>query len=91
MMSNKYRLMIYFAHSTLVFYAKSIISNDKMSTGDFMAANQDVITRVANEAKSVMKYELSYNQIACACTAYQQAKYFPQSIQDTKPYQPETP
>jgi len=47
-MSDNYKLMIYFAHSTLVMYSKTIISHDKMSAGDFMEQNKDVVKRVFN-------------------------------------------
>ncbi len=40
-MDKKYRLMIYFAHSTLVMYSKDIVSHDKMSVGEFMEQNKE--------------------------------------------------
>ena len=47
--SMTYRLMIYFAHSTLVIYSKTIVSTDKMTVYEFMEENKDVIKRVFDE------------------------------------------
>ena len=41
--------MIYFAHSTLVIYSKTIVSTDKMTVYEFMEENKDVIKRVFDE------------------------------------------
>jgi hypothetical protein len=85
-MTKKYRLMIYFAHSTLVMYSKDIVSHDKMSVGEFMEQNKDITKRVFDEGLSIMEYELSHNQISKACLVYLQSKYFPSSVKDTKVY-----
>lgn len=74
--------MIYFAHSTLVMYSKTIKSHDKMSVGEFMEQNKDEIKRVFDEGISIMEYELSHNQMQKACLVYLQAKYFPSSINE---------
>lgn len=86
-MSKKYRLMIYFVHSTLVMYSDSIVSHSKMTVGEFMESNADTTQRVFEEGLSVMQYELSFNQICKGCLVYLQAKYFPQSVKNTKCYQ----
>jgi len=85
-MTKKYRLMIYFAHSTLVMYSKDIISHNKMSAGEFIEQNKDITKRVFDEGISIMEYELSHNQMAKACLVYLQSKYFPSSVKDTEVY-----
>ena len=79
--------MIYFAHSTLVMYSKTIISNDKMSVGKFMTQNKDIVKRVFDEGLSIMEYELSINQMEKACLVYLQSKHFPSSVKETEVYQ----
>jgi hypothetical protein len=86
--SEKYRLMIYFAHSTMVIYAKTIISNDKMKVQEFMKLNNDVIKRVVAEGLTIMKYELSNNQLEAASAVYLQSKYFPSSVLECEAYIP---
>ena len=81
--------MIYFAHSTLVIYSETILSNDKMSVAVFMEQNKDVIKRVFDEGLSIMNYELSNYQMQKACLVYLQAKYFPSSINKVGIYQTE--
>ena len=87
-LSPKYRLMIYFAHSTMVIYSKTIISNEKMSVGEFMEQNKDVIKRVFDEGLTIMEYELSHEQMSRASLVYLQAKHFPSSILETEAYVP---
>ena len=86
-MSIKYRLMIYFAHSTMVMYSKDIESHKTMSVGEFRDANKDLMTRVFDEGLSIMNYELSCNQIARAVLVYLQSKYFPSSVHECEVYQ----
>ena len=74
--------MIYFAHSTLVMYSKTIISHEKMTVGEFMKQNKDVTKRVFDEGLSIMEYELSHNQMCKACLVYMQSKYFPSSVKE---------
>ena len=74
--------MIYFAHSTLVMYSKTIISHKKMKIWEFMEQNKDVTKRVFDEGLSIMEYELSSNQMQKACLVYLQSKYFPSSINE---------
>lgn len=83
---QKYRLMIYFAHSTLVIYSKDIISHFNMSVNEFREQNKDIINRVFDEGLSIMEYELSYHQISTACLVYLQSKYYPSSVKETKVY-----
>ena len=86
-MSDKYKLMIYFAHSTLVMYSKTIVSHDKMTVNEFREANKDVIQRVFDEGLSIMNYELSHEQLSRACHVYLQSKYHPSSVYETEVYQ----
>lgn len=87
-MTDKYRLMIYFAHSTLVIYSKTITSHDKMSVGVFMKENEDEVKRVFDEGLSIMNYELSHHQLEAACLVYLQSKHFPSSIKEVDVYNP---
>ncbi len=84
--SAKYRLMIYFAHSTMVMYAKTIVSHEKMSVGEFMEQNKDVVKRVFDEGLSIMEYELSHHQLERASLVYLQSKYFPSSVYEKDVY-----
>jgi hypothetical protein len=86
--SNKYKLMIYFAHSTMVMYAKTIVSHDKMTPHDFMEQNKDVIQRVFDEGLSIMEYELSHNQLLIASYTYLNSKYHPSSVYETEIFVP---
>ncbi len=72
-----YRLMIYFAHSTMVMYEKTITSNSTMTLNEFRASNEDVVERVFKEGLSIMNYELSYNQMQKAIQVYLTSKYNP--------------
>lgn len=87
-LSNLYRLMIYFAHSTMVMYAADIVCHDKMSVAEFREQNKDLCQRVFDEGLSIMNYELSYEQVSRACQVYLQTKYFPQSVKNSKVYTP---
>lgn len=82
-----YRLMIYFAHSTMNMYAKTIISNETMTVSEFMEQNKDVVKRVFDEGLSIMQYELSHNQMAKASLVYLQSKYYPTSVYEKPVYQ----
>jgi hypothetical protein len=86
--SIKYRLMIYFAHSTMVMYSKTIVSHDKMTTSEFMEQNKDVIKRVFDEGLSIMEYELSHHQMERASLVYLQSKHFPSSVYERGVYCP---
>jgi len=88
--SRMYKLMIYFAHSTMVMYSKEIISNEKMFTTEFMEVNKQIIKRVFDEGLSIMEYELSHNQMVIASLVYLQSKYFPQSVSETEAYVPKS-
>lgn len=57
-----------------------------MTIEEFIRENNDVLTRVCDEALSIMNYELSYNQIKSASIVYLQTKYHPSSIYDTEIY-----
>lgn len=87
-MTNKYKLMMYFAHSTMVMYSKTIESHEKMSVGELMDKNPEVMKRVFDEGLSIMNYELSHNQIQKAALVYLQSKHFPSSVFETEVYQP---
>ena len=86
-MSEKYRLMIYFAHSTLVMYSATIVSSKEMNVGEFMEQNKDVIKRVVQEGLNIFNYDLSYNQIGTASYTYLNSKYYPQSVKNTDAYE----
>lgn len=86
--SRMYKLMIYFAHSTMAMYSKEIVSNDKMFVSEFMESNKDLLQRVFDEGISIMNYKLSHNQMAVASFVYLLSKYFPESVSDTTAYIP---
>lgn len=78
--------MIYFAHSTLVMYSKTIVSHEKMTARDFADANKDVVKRVFDEGLSIMNYELSHEQLMKACLVYLQSNHFPSSVYEKGVY-----
>lgn len=86
--SERYKLMIYFAHSTLVFYSKSILCEAPMSVVDFKEKHPEVIQRVFDEALSTFNYELSFEQMNKAVAAYITSKLNPQAVEDTLIYSP---
>ena len=70
-MSEKYRLMVYFAVATLHFYRTDIAPvRGSQTVGEFMERNRGVIQRVCDEALSLFNYELSTEQIGRAVSAY---------------------
>jgi hypothetical protein len=84
-MSKQYRLMIYFAVATFLFYSKNIVSHSRMTVGEFREKNPDVVTRVFEEGKS-FGYELSWEQMSRAIAAFIIGKYDPKSVADTEVY-----
>jgi hypothetical protein len=84
--STKYRLMIYFAHSTMVLYGKTLVSHEQMNPEEFYNANKKVMQRVFDEAINIMAYELSHNQMMKACYFYLSSKYYPQSVDETETF-----
>lgn len=86
-LSDKYRLMIYFAHSTLVMYSKDIAIHKTMSVQEFKEVNKAVCLRVHEEALNIFNYELSNQQMSTAVQVYMNSYYYPQSVKDTKAYQ----
>ena len=84
--SEKYRLMIYFAHSTMVMYSKDIKCDEKMSLEEFINLNPDLIKRISDESISIFEYELSYNQILAAIHVFLNSKYKPSSVSETEVY-----
>lgn len=85
-MTEKYRLMIYFAHTTLCIYSKTIKCEREMSFAEFRKANHEVIERVYQEAITIFNYELSYNQMQAAINVYFQTKFKPISVEETEVY-----
>lgn len=88
-LSENYRLMIYFAHSTMVMYSGSIVDNKKMNVADFRKQNELVCKRVFDEGLSIFNYELSDEQMNRASYVYLSSKYRPQSVENSKPYKHE--
>lgn len=81
-----YRLMIYFAHSTMAMYEKDMRSAKVMSPQRLYDWNKDIMQRVFEEGLNIMDYELSNEQMMKACYVYLMARYYPQSVVDSKPY-----
>ena len=73
--SRLYRLMIYFAHSTLVMYEKDLKSDSEMTVEQFRDKNEHIIQTVFKEGLKYMNYELSINQMDIACVIYLKCKY----------------
>ena len=72
-MSEKYRLMVYFALATLYIYRKDIFPVNKINEKGinlFREKNRTVLKRVCDEAKNLFGYELSSGQIERAIAAY---------------------
>lgn len=86
-MSERYRLMIYFAHSTMMIYDKGIIIREDMSIDEFRTANPELIKRVFDEGLSIFNYELSMEQMDKAIKVYSICKYRPNSVHETEAYQ----
>ena len=82
--SRLYRLMIYFAHSTMIMYEKTIVSKKDMTIEGFYNQNEDVMDRVFQEGLNIMNYEISYNQMMKACQVYLISKYSPKSVHETE-------
>lgn len=88
-LSETYRLMIYFAHSTLCIYQKTIVCEQSMSINDFRNRNEAVVKRVFDEAKSIFAYELSYEQMSRAINVYMITRFRPAAVEDTEIFQVE--
>lgn len=86
-LSETYRLMIYFAHSTMTIYSKTIKCEQSMSVNDFRNANEKVVKRVFDECKSIFNYELSYEQMSRAILVYFACKFRPQSVDEAEVFQ----
>jgi hypothetical protein len=82
--SRLYRLMIYFAVATFLFYEKSIAIHRKMTVYEFREKNKSATKRVFDEGLSIMNYELSWSQVNTAILAYMQAKFYPKSTRSKK-------
>lgn len=89
--TSKYRLMIYFAHSTMMLYDLNVISNKDMSVEDFMQQNKVLMTRVFQEGLNIFNYELSNLQLSKASYCYLRSKYYPQDVLTTQAYQLKEP
>ena len=62
--SQIYRMMIYFAHSTIIIYGKTIIDKKEMTIKEFREQNKEVVQRIFDEGLSIFNYELSYDQVS---------------------------
>lgn len=89
MSAFNYRAMIYFAHSTMVMYQKTIVSHAEMSVGEFREKNEDVLKRVFDEGLSIFSYELSHEQMNRAIYVYLKSKYYPSSVYEQEVYRSE--
>jgi hypothetical protein len=85
-LSDKYKLMIYFAHSTMVMYSTDIVCHYHMTVSEFREQNEDVCKRVFDEGLSIMNYELSNEQMMRACYVYLKSKYMPRSVKNSEVY-----
>ncbi len=85
-MTKVYRLMIYFAHSTMIIYDKTISTSPLMTPPEMYNGNTEVMTRVFDEGMNIMFYELSHRQMIIACSVYLKSKYDPQSVEEMPAY-----
>lgn len=70
-MSEKYRLMIYFAVGTLHFYRKSLRPYQfGESIEQYASRNNDVLCRVQDEAQNLFTYSMSNEQLQRAVAAF---------------------
>ena len=70
-LSERYRLMIYFAVGTLHLYRKDIVPLERGEGVEiFRKKNEATVKRVFDEALSLFCYELSYEQVDRAIFAY---------------------
>ena len=60
-----------------------------MSINDFRNANETVIKRVFDEAKSMFNYELSYEQMSRAIRVYFITQFNPSSVSETETFEVE--
>ncbi len=79
--------MIYFAHSTIIIYGKTIIDKKEMTIKEFREQNKEVVQRIFDEGLSIFNYELSYDQVSKAIAVYLKSKYDPSSVFERKIYQ----
>jgi hypothetical protein len=86
-LSGLYRVMIYFAHTTLCIYSKDIHINESMSIEGFRSKNKELIQRVCDESISIFNYELSHEQMTRAIQVFFITKYNPSSVFETEIYQ----
>ncbi len=85
-MSEKYKLMIYFAVTTMLIYKKDTVLESDMSPYSFYKKNPELMKRVFEEGVNIYNYEMSHNQIMKACYIYLSAEYNPTSVHETEPY-----
>jgi len=84
--SSHYQLMVYFAHSRMVTYKKSIIAEETMKPREFIDANRSVCDRVFEEADKMFFYQLSDDQMFMAADVFLKAKFHPEAIEGGEPY-----
>ena len=65
-----YKLMIYFAVSTMHMNQKDVKISKEMTIDEFSNANKEMISLVLAEAISIFHYELSYNQLHTAIQVF---------------------
>lgn len=88
--SDEYKLLVYFAHSRLMIYNASIISNQLMTAEEFMEKNKLVFERVTKDCKFLFGKELYNDQLKKAAISYIKSKYSPASIKDNEIFNPNT-
>ena len=88
MTSKNYKAMIYFAVATFFFYSKDVVYDENTTVEEFRKNNPELVKRIFDECLSVMEYELSYNQVNTAITAFIQSGLNPQSVHNTEVFKP---
>jgi len=85
-MTEKYRLMIYFAVATLHIYSNGIDLSDCYNRNRFREKYSNIIKRVFDEALSIFNYELSSEQIDKAISVFILNTLNPQNVNSTEVY-----
>jgi S-adenosylmethionine synthetase len=83
------KMMIYFAHTSLCIYSKTINCKITMSIDNFRNANEEVIKKIQKEAKRIFNCELTCEQINRAIDIYFIVQFSPLSATEDEIFEVE--
>lgn len=71
-MTEKYYLLIYYAHSALELKRDELLYNKHTTVENFRdtSVNNDVCLKIHSDTEELYKYEMSYNQMANAINLF---------------------